>query len=774
MRHALRCAIGCAAAVTLLFLIEVQHGGLLLASSTGCTQQASRRATSDKFGSLAPRPEARDVEPVHRPPRRPCGQSRGRRYLLDATKLPTGLPGTPDEPLHLTFATASVDELLRNWAAHMRKLHLPAVVAAMDRWVLQRCGALRVHCLPSTNADLDAAMSAEAAKHGQRDASYVNVRGNPTLFISLGERKVGAILTLLHASGRAVVVSDVDVAWLHNPAELLAGRMQGYEDFAHADVLLSTDCLDPELDVKDHGCFHVLQDRNTGVLMVRNTTNARAVMLEWQARTGGAFQAWETDQTAFDDLLRGRGRGHRRNMTSVQRQQWFEMKKEWCGLEGGLSEALTMGTVSDLDGRHTRDSRRLFDVCVPLVARALRFGLLPLAYVANGHSFFVQQLQLQTGIWPYAVHATYQFEDQLDCAFGKRERMREWGIWLSDDDDDDDATSAGDREAQVVVESDMGCDGQEMPTAENAAPWRLPVQRRGEAFLVLEDDADLAPSVPWQTSDPHARGRQHVEHLDRFRQRLADGVLLAKALNRTVVLPPFYCYCDKYWARLTRCTIGQQALATQPLPFRCPMDHVVPISNWHGSTAQRKTMARCALPQRADGPPEHGMPYRTHAWLHQARASPHLAHVSGTLVPASNEGAMRASADDARAMLASPGHGGELVRGRAVPLPPNSSDAELRQIAVRDERGAFTGVGSNWARQPILKVSLSAARQILGCVTHHADAQALLVRLFQVRWCWRPEEMTEPRVDPDTNQTIDVCVWGMKTPTPPPRCKSKP
>ena len=59
---------------------------------------------------------------------------------------------------------------------------------------------------------------------------------------------------------------------------------------------------------------------------------------------------------------------------------------------------------------HADGSRRLFDVCIPHVARALRFGLLPLAHVANGHSFFVQQLQQQSGVWPLAVHATYQLD----------------------------------------------------------------------------------------------------------------------------------------------------------------------------------------------------------------------------------------------------------------------------------------------------------------------------------------------------------------------------
>lgn len=106
-----------------------------------------------------------------------------------------------------------------------------------------------------------------------------------------------------------------------------------------------------------------------------------------------------------------------------------------------------------------------------------------------------------------------------------------------------------------------------------------------------------------------SQGRQHVNHLERSRQRIADGVALARALNRTVVLPtlwceisPIYtrdihprhtseirprharastttararrCYCDKYWHRLDQCAIPS-ATSSQPLPFVCPMDHVI-------------------------------------------------------------------------------------------------------------------------------------------------------------------------------------------------------
>ena len=79
---------------------------------------------------------------------------------------------------------------------------------------------------------------------------------------------------------------------------------------------------------------------------------------------------------------------------------------------------------------HADGSRRLWAVCIPDVAKALLFGLLPLPLIANGHSFFVQQLQRQSGVWPLAVHATYQFEDQADCAFGKRELVQ-LGLGLS-------------------------------------------------------------------------------------------------------------------------------------------------------------------------------------------------------------------------------------------------------------------------------------------------------------------------------------------------------
>ena len=62
--------------------------------------------------------------------------------------------------------------------------------------------------------------------------------------------------------------------------------------------------------------------------------------------------------------------------------------------------------------------------------------------MANGHTFFVQQLQTLTARWPMAVHATFQYGDMPDYAFGKRQRFRDWGMWLVDDEEYTSSTTA--------------------------------------------------------------------------------------------------------------------------------------------------------------------------------------------------------------------------------------------------------------------------------------------------------------------------------------------
>ena len=81
-----------------------------------------------------------------------------------------------------------------------------------------------------------------------------------------------ALLPILRR-GVHVVLSDVDCVWLHDPNPMVRGLVPGYEDFAHADLIVSTDCHNPKSDYDSDGCFGDLLDKNTGVMAIRATPN---------------------------------------------------------------------------------------------------------------------------------------------------------------------------------------------------------------------------------------------------------------------------------------------------------------------------------------------------------------------------------------------------------------------------------------------------------------------------------------------------------------------
>ena len=64
----------------------------------------------------------------------------------------------------------------------------------------------------------------------------------------------------------------------------------------------------------------------------------------------------------------------------------------------------------------------------------IKLGVLPLARFLNGHTFFVQHAHtLPNAAPPLSVHMTYQFAEGSKFAYGKRQRLREAGLWLVDD-----------------------------------------------------------------------------------------------------------------------------------------------------------------------------------------------------------------------------------------------------------------------------------------------------------------------------------------------------
>jgi hypothetical protein len=231
---------------------------------------------------------------------------------------------------------------------------------------------------------------------------------------------------------------------------------------------------------------------------VRASVDGVRAMREWRVRMA-IGQKNEQDQTVFMDMLDGNGRGHRWGLTGAQRTQWCHFAAQWCGMPTSCHGGLHTGQSrfvrhSNLSRAAVGDpkQRTLYDVCLPNISHALKVGVLPTTEISGGHTFFVQNYHTSTGRWPRAVHATYQFGDATDYPFGKRQRFRDWGLWLADD------------EAEMIG-------------------------RPGSArYLVLEDNEPPAPAAPLSTdrrnaSQLLARGRQHVAHLERTRQRLAHG-----------------------------------------------------------------------------------------------------------------------------------------------------------------------------------------------------------------------------------------------------------
>ena len=160
------------------------------------------------------------------------------------------------------------------------------------------------------------------------------MRGSFAGFRALGVRKLDALLPVLRA-GVNVVLSDVDCVWSASPLPMFHGQVPGFEDFAHADVLVATDCMSPEIDLQESGCFHDTVDKNTGVLAVRATAAGIATMAEWKIRLF-VGQNDEQDQTTFNDLLDGNGRGHRWGMKSAQRSDFMRFASAWCGRPKGM------------------------------------------------------------------------------------------------------------------------------------------------------------------------------------------------------------------------------------------------------------------------------------------------------------------------------------------------------------------------------------------------------------------------------------------------------
>ena len=293
----------------------------------------------------------------------------------------------------------------------------------------------------------------------------------------------------------------------------------------------------------------------------------------------------------------------------------------------------------------------------------------------------------------------------------------------------------------------------------------------------------MTPNCP-----PHqVRGRQHVDHLERLRQRLAYGFALARALNRTVVLPTLWCYCDKFWHRLSQCAISN-ALNSQPLPFVCPLDHVIDPTWFHGQGHARARRPRPGmLADRVDGPYEEGLPFRGRYWLRQLGSHPRIGLAVATLSSSAHSEAGIPGKLQTRNLAL-------LVVTRTAPTDTSREALEQRKLLTHDFVAGTDGphlqvpsgrsdVQLRQALQPyehvrLLRVTLSEAQRLLKCYESSSEARAMKQlgeMLFQHSWCYRPAEMTPEWIAVDRagkprRGDEPWCVWGFANPTVPEVC----
>ena len=150
------------------------------------------------------------------------------------------------------------------------------------------------------------------------------------------------------------------------------------------DLAVTNDCLSLESDYRasEEGC--VGAEFNTGVLLWRPTERARKFVEEWRDAMVNPVSKWEHDQGAFNRIMKKNG---------LRR----------------IGNRLVEATTAE---------------------GPLRVFILPMDQFAGGHVYFVQRYPQLRNKTAFMVHTTYQFSH----SFGKRERLREEGLWLTDDD----------------------------------------------------------------------------------------------------------------------------------------------------------------------------------------------------------------------------------------------------------------------------------------------------------------------------------------------------
>ena len=426
-----------------------------------------------------------------------------------------------DRPVLATFVSNGFHEFMLNWYGHVvGTLQMDnVIVAALDEQTEQLCASRGIpfHSDADLRYTFDVMATGGQPLHDQN--AKVTMQGKA--FQQIGALKAAFLLYLLER-GHEVLVSDVDTVWLRDPTSFFKTERVATE----ADLAVSTDCLSHTHERLSNGCWHM--QFNTGVLFLRPTRTTRKFVGEWRDALLETEHAFEHDQDIFNRLLR------------VER----DGSKPQFRVPPVISS--TGSVPNALDGSEPAPTR--------VAAREVTVGALPLSLFCGGQTFFVQRLHETLGVKPLVVHTTYQFSQ----ARGKRQRLREHGLWLLDD-----AAYYG----GIANEAGEGDAELKSGSPESAGP--------GARFKFVAMDVNDGPPKRLIAS---ASVSNHLDAAAWYRLAVRNLLAVARATNRIAILPEITCACDRYWGNvLPECAIG--GADVKPPYKSCPQDHVFNLPN---------------------------------------------------------------------------------------------------------------------------------------------------------------------------------------------------
>ncbi|PSC68170.1 glycosyltransferase family 77 [Micractinium conductrix] len=337
------------------FAAKLRSAGLMAGGGGGPSGGASTDSSLDSSaGTDVALPAAKGKDPK---------QKAGGKVPQLSKELAHGY--ARDGIIIVTWANLHFLDFTLNWVHHMEVHGITNyLVGAMDKETGQALAerGLNVFAMYDTNA----------ADTGLGTADF---GWGTAAFHKMGRQKVDLARTFTDF-GLDLCLCDVDTVWINDPTEY-------FERFPEADILASSDDLDPSNQPGDDGLEQldaIHSAMNIGLLFFRHGRNTTLFIDAWQKQLDSDESAW--DQNVFN----------------------------WVAHEGLLpfqsppeNERLVWGTN-----------------------HSLVFGVLPVAAFASGHTFFVQRLFELQKVKPYVVHCTFQYGGSA----GKRHRLREAMLWV--------------------------------------------------------------------------------------------------------------------------------------------------------------------------------------------------------------------------------------------------------------------------------------------------------------------------------------------------------